>query len=415
MTYRSGVLTGVLASALLAGTAAAVWWLVASGAAAPLKVAPAPPPASVPKILKEEQVNAITLTPEALQRLGLHTAAVERKPVRRTRVYGGEVTVPPGYTVVVSAPLSGMLRCRDGKMPQAGRTVTKGQTIFQLFPLLTPEARANLATARIEADGQVKSTQTQVEATRIALDRARRVFQSEAGSRRAVDDAQAQFDLAQKAADAAVARRDLLEKVVGEVESGTAAPIAVEAPEDGVLRSVTALAGQNVPAGATLFEVVDLSRVWVRVPVYVGDRAVVDAGADAAVSDLGGRPGGSSHAARPANAPPSANPAAGTVDLFYELDNRAVKYSPGQRVEASLPLKGEAESLTVPWAAVLHDIHGGTWVYEHTGERTFTRRRVVVRYVIGDTAVLAFGPPAGTRVVTDGAAELFGAETGFSK
>ncbi len=69
----------------------------------------------------------------------------------------------------------------------------------------------------------------------------------------------------------------------------------------------------------------------------------------------------------------------------------------------------------MPWSAVIHDIHGGTWVYERTGERTFVRRRVVVRFVTGPTAVLEGGPEVGTRVVTAGAAELFGTETGFSK
>jgi len=114
-------------------------------------------------------------------------------------------------------------------------------------------------------------------------------------------------------------------------------------------------------------------------------------------------------------APPSANPLSGTVDLFYGLDNRAAKHSPGQRLGVALPLRVPAESLTAPWAAVIYDVQGGTWVYEQTGERTFVRRRAAVRYVVGDTAVLANGPAPGTKVVTAGAAELFGAETGFTK
>jgi hypothetical protein len=40
---------------------------------------------------------------------------------------------------------------------------------------------------------------------------------------------------------------------------------------------------------------------------------------------------------------------------------------------------------------------------------------VVVQFVSGDLAVLASGPPAGALVVSAGAAELFGTETGFSK
>jgi len=158
--------------------------------------------------------------------------------------------------------------------------------------------------------------------------------------------------------------------------------------------------------------------------------------------------------ARPIAAPPSANPSAATVDLFYEIANASGALRPGQSVSAALPLRAEAESLVVPWSAVVHDIHGGTWVYEALGARAYARRRVQVRHVVaghvggdpqtpgpaghvggdpqtpgpaghvgGDpqtpgpagTAVLASGPKPGAAVVTEGAAELFGAEFGTGK
>jgi membrane fusion protein, heavy metal efflux system len=455
MTLLRYILTVAVIALVCAGTGAAAWWLVTAPRPEAKKVSP-PAPASVPRPLKEDQVNAftldtkstpetvdlagaavpvggtvlanaITLPPAALGRLDLRTGVVEEKFVPRRRTYGGEVMVPPGQTVIVSAPLGGTLQAPPDGMPLPGRTLAQGQPVLRLAPLLSPEARVTMATAKIDADGQVKTAQTQLDAAQITLDRVKRVFQAEAGSKRAVDDAQAAYDLARKALEAAAARRDLLEKVVGELEKGTSSPLSIESPAAGLLRNVSALPGQNVHAGAALFEVVDLDRVWVRVPVYVGDRAAVDGEADALVSDLSARPGLEPEGppgkvrktlglpAAPAIAPPSANAAAGTVDLFYGLDNRTAKYSPGQRVGVSLSLKGEGKSLTVPWSAVVLDIYGGTWVYEQTGERSYVRRPVAVRYVAGDTAVLASGPRAGTKVVTAGAAELFGAETGFSK
>ena len=69
----------------------------------------------------------------------------------------------------------------------------------------------------------------------------------------------------------------------------------------------------------------------------------------------------------------------------------------------------------MPWGAIVTDIHGGTWVYEKVADRTYSRKRIGVRFVAGETAVLSNGPPAGTTVVVAGAAELFGTETGFSK
>src|SRR5262249_21219055 len=159
-----------------------------------------------------------------------------------------------------------------------------------------------------------------------------RLLKDQAGSRRNVDEAQAQFDIATKTLEAARARRDLLVKVAGEVELGTSAPIAVESPEDGLLRTVSALPGQSVPAGAALFEVVDLSQLWVRVPVYVGDLSEVAAGESASVGDLVSRPGAAACLAKPAPAPPSANAVAGTADLYFEMDNHDCKLAPGQRV-----------------------------------------------------------------------------------
>jgi RND family efflux transporter MFP subunit len=405
----------VLVVVAIVGVCGAVVWFLMNASAQAVKPSPPPIPATVAKPLKEELIGTITLAPEAIKRLALQTAVIERKPVRQTRVYGGEITIPPGQAIVVSAPLGGLLKAPEGGVPHAGQSVQKGQPIFQLLPLLTAEGRANLAASKIDADGQVKSAQTQLEAADVALERATRLLKNEAGSRRAVDEAQAQRDLAQKAVEAATARRELMQKVVGEVAEGTSAPLPITAPESGQLRNVSALAGQNVPPGAALFELIDLTSVWVRVPVYVGDLSQVDNKADAAVGDLTARPGTSGHAAKPVTAPPSANPAAGTVDLFYALDNRQAKYGPGQRVGVTLSLAGESDSLTAPWSAVIYDIHGGAWVYQQTGEREFVRRRIAVRYVTGETAVLAAGPPPGTKVVTAGAAELFGTETGFSK
>ncbi|MFZ5830400.1 MAG: membrane fusion protein MtrC, partial [Planctomycetota bacterium] len=87
----------------------------------------------------------------------------------------------------------------------------------------------------------------------------------------------------------------------------------------------------------------------------------------------------------------------------------------GERVGVALTLNTEATPLTVPWSAVLYDVHGGAWVYEVVGDRTFERRRVHVEYVVDGKAVCEYGPAEGAKVVTAGAAELFGTETGFTK
>jgi len=227
------------------------------------------------------------------------------------------------------------------------------------------------------------------------------------------------MEVAKQLLAAAIARRDLLAKVLGELESGSASPIALDPPANGVLRNVSALPGQTVPAGAPLFEVVNLDTVWVRVPVYVGDRDELDATAPAAVGSLSSRVGDVTRPAAVVSAPPTANPVSGTVDLFYSVSNSAAgdgtPYSPGQRVSVSVALKEPADSLTIPWSAIVYDYHGGAWVYVKGADHAYSRVRVLVRYISGETAVLAEGPAPGKEVVIAGAAELFGTETGFSK
>ena len=71
--------------------------------------------------------------------------------------------------------------------------------------------------------------------------------------------------------------------------------------------------------------------------------------------------------------------------------------------------------MTAPYAAIVYDGKGKTWVYTNPEPLVFVRAPVVVASIKGPTAILKEGPPAGTRVVVVGVAELFGAESGIGK
>jgi hypothetical protein len=63
--------------------------------------------------------------------------------------------------------------------------------------------------------------------------------------------------------------------------------------------------------------------------------------------------------------------------------------------------------------AVIVDASGNRYVYANPEGLVFTREPISVENENDGRAWLADGPPAGTRVVTIGAAELHGAETGI--
>ncbi len=395
-------------------------------------------PAKVEKLPQEVEIARITLTETATQRLGITTARVSREKVERHRTFGGEVMIPNGKTVVVSAPVPGRIVVPpSGKMPVPGAPVAANTPILSLVPLLTPErdvltpaeqvqtanARATLFSAHTVAAGDVQRGKAEVEAAQIALDRATKLFDDGAGTAKAVDDAQGVLAVALTTLRAAEQREQQLAKLVSDLGVSVggdleAEPILFVSPTSGIIRNIGVSIGQAVSQGAALFEVVDTDVMWVRVPIYADTVPQIRTDATARITGLDGRPQrelDETTVARPVVAPPSADPLGTTVDLFFEIDNSARSFRPGQRVGVELVMQDAAENLVVPAASLLYDIYGGTWVYEAVTENQFERRRVQPLFTDGERAVLATGPPPGTQVVVNGAAELYGTEFGAGK
>ena len=81
--------------------------------------------------------------------------------------------------------------------------------------------------------------------------------------------------------------------------------------------------------------------------------------------------------------------------------------------QESIGLRGEpGPRKMVPYSTVIYDLVGAAWVYTNPEPLTYLRAPIKIDYIDGPTAVLFDGPNVGTKIVTVGAAELYGAETG---
>jgi hypothetical protein len=271
-------------------------------------VVQAAPTASAPATLsKEGDLMTIVLTPEAEERLRLKVVAVERRAVPASRLFAGEVVRPLAANGSATAPVLGG----------------------------TLEETLRLADLQAAADGRVLQAQTQVDAAKVALDRAEKVLSAEAGSARSVDEAKATLALADAALRTARAQRELLGTPVG-------------------------------PAGQG-------RRLWIRASIYSGETALLDPKADAMIRAITST--GAGQPAKPVAGSLTANALTSTIDWYYELPaNHAARA--GERVAVDIPLaQSSAEKLVLPFSAVLHDIHGGQWVYEAIAPHTYARRR----------------------------------------
>jgi RND family efflux transporter MFP subunit len=361
-------------------------------------------PDHVENAVPESQLTTISLSDAAVRRLGIQTARVERRVVKMTRMFGGELLVPPGRVMTVGAPTAGIaLGPRRGDMLRAGATVQAGDVVMELLPL-PPDSDA------LGASEEVAVRESELSVARARAERARQLLTGRSGSQEQVEQAEAELVRAEAAARLARSQQSLL---LGADARGLT-PITLVSQQAGVLAELHAASGQLVPAGAPLFSVQAQERLWVRVPVYSSDQSATDAQAPATIASLGAPPGQPTHVAHAIVGPPSANPIAASIDLYYEIDNTDGVFRPGQRVQVDIDLRESGEHLVVPWSSVLQDIHGGSWVYVQRAPGVYVRTRVELQRIVGDIAVLARGPDTGAEVVTVGVAELAGSEFGVA-
>lgn len=359
-------------------------------------------PATVQNPRTEADLSTITLSSEAVKRLGIESVVVKAENATATRTLAGVLVVPEGSSLVVTAPVAGTLT--GSAPPRPGTRVRRGQRLMVISPLAATERDQ-----RIEAQRAVSSAEAEEQAARQRLQRLEQLLKDGAASVRSVEEARAQHQVTLATLTAA------RERLTGASRNpvGEQGELVVSAPFDGVVQRISAVPGQTVAASASLLEIAQVDTLWVRVAVYAGDARAVEQSLPVSVTALGGAE--PPRRAVPVVAPVRGDPAAASVELYYALAEPGSNLQPGERVLVELPLKSKERGLVAPSAAVLYDVHGATWLYEDLGQNAYVRRRIEIARHAGDCAVVSRGIGEGARVVTTGAPELFGTEFGAGK
>jgi RND family efflux transporter MFP subunit len=367
----------------------------------------APPAAKVENAKPEGDLATVKLTPEAEAHLALKIDTVGAQPVVQTRTVGGEAVLPPGRSVIVNAPVAGTLALASGRAVAAGQ-VARGDTIFELLPIQTSDRDV-----QIGAEKDVKEADARLAEANQRVQRLEQLLKDGSTSARSVEEARANQAVAAAAADAARQRLTSASRL----PVGPRGEMALKAPFDGVITALHAAAGQSIAAGAPVFEVAQVSNLWVRVAVFAGELEAIDTAQPAAISSLGRELTGPWTEARRVAGPPAANAMAASVDLFFELPRGAGAFRPGERLAVRLPQKSATTgtAIVIPPSAIVYDLTGGTWVYEAKAPHVFARKRVELAGPSGAFVVVRRGLTEGTRIVTVGAAELYGTEFYVSK
>jgi Cu(I)/Ag(I) efflux system membrane fusion protein len=192
-------------------------------------------------------------------------------------------------------------------------------------------------------------------------------------------------------------------------KSGQADPYTIiRAPIGGVVLKKKALNGEYVQTGTVLYEIADLSRVWVYLNVYETDLPFLERGQGVSFQ-LKAFPGKQFYG-KIDFIDPVLDPQSRTIKVRVTAANNDLKLKPGLLVTATVFIKKrprEENPLVIPAsAALLTGERAVVYVADASKEGVFAGREVVLGERLNDHFIVARGLTSGERVVTNGAFKI---------
>jgi cobalt-zinc-cadmium efflux system membrane fusion protein len=303
----------------------------------------------------------------------------------------------------------------------SGRVVealaTKGQYVRKGQPLLVIEspdyvdAQNNLATAR----GDVKKATVSLIAAQVSAERARNLFSYDALSKKELQVSEAALALAQSelqrsqgALRVAQARLELFGKTAGAVrrlKAGGDRYITIASPISGTVVERQVGPGQVVKPDAPtpLFQISDLSDLWVHGDVFESDLARIRLGAPAEirVESYPDRV----FPARVSFINPTVDPVTRTVHVRSRVSNPRGLLKPEMFARMTIIAAAKRSVPVVPAEAVVGRGEIAFVLVEEAPGR-FRKRKVEIGYEVDDSVMIKNGLKIGERIVTKGAVLL---------
>lgn len=376
----------------------------------------------------EEQAESQPVAPVQVAEVAVGTA-------RRIIAADGILRAIDQSTIVpkISAPVTRFYVNR-------GDHVTKGQVLADLesrdLAAAVADAKGSLeqalATSRNVSAGNVPQeivkAQQDVQATKQALDAARKVFESRqqlqqqgALAQRLVDEAgvafaqaQGQYETARKHLESVdgVSRIEDVKAAEAQAASAKGKLEAAEAqlsfaqirsPVSGVVADRALFPGEMAQAGMPMITVMDVSSVTARVQVPLAEAGYVKVGQNAIIQAVDSRMQAQGTVTVVS---PAVDPNSTTVEVWVQAKNPGEKLRPGATVRATIQTETIARALMVPAGAVLPASGGGTAVMFVDAESVAHEKKVMVGVRGADTVQILQGVEKGDKVVVQGGVGL---------
>lgn len=358
------------------------------------------------KTADEKQFNQVTLTETAIKKLGIKVQAICAMNTASARSFPAQVSYAPQAHTAYTTPFNGYVYLNPGL--KLGAKMKAGQSLLKIRPVVTPDTRLSLLTSLADTEGQLQTSQEQVEAARLAFHRARQLLTQHVGSQRSLDEAQASLAIAESTLNSIKQKHRLLKQAVAD---GGTTMIDIKATQTGVISHVSITSGQLVVAGSPLMELI-ATHAFVITALVPPEQVKTLQLKDAWISDR--NLSDEDITLKQIALPAEADLQTGMRKVMYTAP-KSDALAAMQKLRIHILEQGPNRlALKLPCASVVVDMYGGEWIYLKEDATHFRRERILVS---GHTQqACAFSNPRlnGMTVVTQGAQELFALETGYT-
>jgi cobalt-zinc-cadmium efflux system membrane fusion protein len=319
---------------------------------------------------------------------GIQTVTLRARAIPDYLQIPGRVVPDPTQVVHVFAAAGGRLLQMNVR---PWDRVEKGQTLASLESSDVSRAVSDHAKANVDA-----------EVKRQALDRATDLYNHHAIALKDLEQAQADWRMADAEEKATLASLHLLGVDTSSPSNQSTNQLNVVAPRAGIVLDTGAAPGElskSLDATQPLCTIADLSTVWVEGDAFEQDAAALHPGAAAKVT-LNAYPG-ESWPGRVAVVSGTVDPATRTLKVRVVLGNPALRLKPNMFATVSL-LRSTTQGILVPAAAVIRE-GPKAYVFAAASGNRFERRDVVLGRTENDTVQVTAGLAAGAVIASDGA------------
>lgn len=367
----AGVLIGLLVAAAIYGVREYVLWRTASGPVGTEAAPPAVVPADEQPPTTNSSVSA-ELTDDEQKSIGVETVEVQRRTIRKEINAPGKVAEAETGIGAISARIGG--RIDRLLVNVTGEAVARGQPVALIY---SPEVF------------------TAGEEYRLSLENRQRLNASK--EPQAITEA----DELVRASRRRLELWGLTPEQIEEIAASSERPIQITiySAMSGIVTKRNVAEGQYIKEGDVLFEIADLSTVWVQADIFESDIPLIRNGQTVRITAptlAGGSLRGTVNFLQPA-----VDPQTRTMTARIQVSNSQMRLRPGMFVQVSLETPIGTDVVAVPRSAVL-ETGKEKVVYVARGNGVFEKRSIEASTTSDDYYAVAKGIEPGERVVTNG-------------